>query len=169
MQKVKVKFKKLHPDAKFPERVDELCGGWDVTCTEIIREAPDFVICKLGFALEIPAGYKVTLVPRSSFTKYKWILQNSPGLGDASYVGEYQYRFRALPNYIFLHRNDVADIISSTNYRGFGLEYPDFPYQVGERIGQIYLEEVIPIEFEEVEELSDTIRGTGGFGSTGNK
>ena len=83
MQTVKVKFKKLHPDAKLPERADELCGGWDVTCTEIIYEAPDFVICKLGFALEIPAGYKVTLVPRSSFTKYKWILQNSPGLGDA--------------------------------------------------------------------------------------
>lgn len=168
MQAIKVKFKKLHPNTKLPERADELCGGWDVTCTEIIRESNDFVICKLGFALEIPAGYKVTLVPRSSFTKYKWILQNSPGLGDASYTGEYQYRFRALPNYIYLHRNDIAGVISSTNCRSFELEYPDFPYHVGERIGQIYLEEVIPIEFEEVEELSETIRGTGGFGSTGN-
>jgi dUTP pyrophosphatase len=168
MQKVKVKFKKLHPDAKLPERADELCGGWDVICTEIIQESNDFVICKLGFALEIPAGYKVTLVPRSSFTKYKWILQNSPGLGDASYVGEYQYRFRALPKYTFLHRNDIADVICRNNYKGFDLEYPDFPYQVGDRIGQIYLEEVIPIEFEEVEELSETVRGTGGFGSSGN-
>ena len=158
MQPIKVKFKRLHKDAKFPERADELCGGWDVTCTEIIQEAPDFVVCKLGFALEIPAGYKVTLVPRSSFTKYKWILQNSPGLGDASYVGEYQYRFRAIPAF-----NYIVDL----GYNEF--DYSEFPYQVGERIGQIYLEEVTPIEFEEVEELSETIRGAGGFGSTGNK
>ena len=153
MQTVKVKFKKLHPNAKLPERADELCGGWDVTCTEIIHVTPDFVICKLGFALEIPAGYKVTLVPRSSFTKYKWILQNSPGLGDASYVGEYQYRFRAIPYKVAIF-GSYAD-----------LGYTLFPYKVGDRIGQIYLEEVIPIEFEEAEELSETVRGTGGFGS----
>lgn len=165
MQKVKVKFKKLHPDAKFPERVDELCGGWDVTCTEIIQEAPDFVVCKLGFALEIPAGYKVTLVPRSSFTKYKWILQNSPGLGDASYVGEYIYKFRAIPDKL----KEFPESKQNPWDKYIGLGYPDFPYQVGERIGQIYLEEAIPIQFEEVEELSETIRGTGGFGSTGNK
>ena len=164
MQKVKVKFKKLHPNAKLPERADELCGGWDVTCTEIIQESQDFVICKLGFALEIPAGYKVTLVPRSSFTKYKWILQNSPGLGDASYTGEYQYRFRAIPYKL----SEFPESNQNPWDRYIGLGYPEFPYKEGERIGQIYLEEVIPIEFEEVEELSETVRGAGGFGSTGN-
>ena len=169
MQPIKVKFKKLHKDAKFPEKADELCGGWDVTCTEIIQEAPDFVVCKLGFALEIPAGYKVTLVPRSSFTKHKWILQNSPGLGDASYTGEYQYRFRALPKYVQLCNRDISSIVNGRNFMNFTFDYPDFPYQVGERIGQIYLEEVIQIEFEEVEELSETVRGACGFGSTGNK
>ena len=152
---LKVKFKRLHQKAKIPERADELCGGWDVTCTEIIQESNDFVICKLGFALEIPTGYKVTLVPRSSFTKYRWILQNSPGLGDASYVGEYQYRFRAIPTEVY-----KFGLV-------YKLEYPSFHYKVGDRIGQIYLEEVIPIEWEEVEELSETVRGTGGFGSTG--
>ena len=154
-----VKFKKLHPNAVIPKQATELAGGWDVTCTEIVQESSDFVICKLGFALEIPAGYKVTLVPRSSFTKYKWILQNSPGLGDASYVGEYQYRFRAIP----------CGISTFGAHINHTIQYPAFPYVVGERIGQIYLEEVIPIEFEEAEELSETIRGTGGFGSTGNK
>lgn len=153
---VSIKFKRLHKDAKFPKKIDELCGGWDVTCTEIIWEDVDFVICKLGFALEIPAGYKVTLVPRSSFTKYRWVLQNSPGLGDASYVGEYQYRFRAIP----IGTRKMGLIMDLT--------YDGFPYKVGDRIGQIYLEEVIPIEFEEVEELSETIRGSRGFGSSGN-
>ena len=70
------------------------------------------------------------------------------------YLGEYQYRFRCIPYKKML----LSD----------ALEYERFPFKVGDRIGQIYLEEVIPIEFEEVEELSETIRGTGGFGSSGN-
>ena len=78
-----VKFKKLHPNAVIPKQATELAGGWDVTCTEIVQESPDFVICKLGFALQPPVGYRVILVPRSSLTKTHWIVQNSPGLGDA--------------------------------------------------------------------------------------
>jgi dUTP pyrophosphatase len=154
---MKVKFKKLHPNATIPKQATELSGGWDITVTEIIKESEDFVICKLGFALEIPKGYKLTLVPRSSLTKTKWILQNSPGLGDADYIGEYQYRFRALP--INIGWNNKAE---------YCLTYSKFPYKVGDRIGQVYLEEVIPIEWEVTEDLSDTERGSGGFGSTGN-
>lgn len=156
MNKLKIKLKKLHPNAIIPKQATEFAGGWDVTATEIIQEADDFVICKLGFALELPIGYKLTLVPRSSLTKTKWILQNSPGLGDADYTGEYQYRFRALP----LIEDLFVDYI---------IDYPEFPYKVGDRIGQVYLEEVIPMEFEEVDELSETERGEGGFGSTNNK
>ena len=166
---MRVKIKKLHPNAVIPKQATELAGGWDVVCTEIIQESPDFVICNLGFALQPPAGYRVILVPRSSFTKTKWILQNTPGLGDADYLGEYQYRFRAIPIGI--------KECTKTIYESFGcsydekvveLIYQDFPYKVGDRIGQIYLEEVIPIEFEEVEELAQTKRGDGGYGSTGN-
>lgn len=162
-ENLKVRFKKLHKNAKIPQRADELCGGWDVTCTEINQISSDVVVCKLGFALEIPAGYKLTLVPRSSFTMYKWILQNSPGLGDASYRGEYQYRFRAIPDKL----SEFPESNQNPWDRYIGLCYPEFPYKEGERIGQIYLEEVIPIEFEEVEELSETDRGDGGFGSSG--
>jgi len=153
---MKVKIKKLHSEAVIPKQATEFAGGWDVVVTEIIQESKDFVICKLGFSLELPKGYKLTLVPRSSLTKTKWVLQNSPGLGDADYTGEYQYRFRALP--IGIGWNNKAE---------YCLTYSKFPYSVGDRIGQVYLEEVIPIEFEEVEELSTTERNTGGFGSTG--
>lgn len=147
-----VKIKKLHPNAVVPQRASELAGGWDVVCTEIEQVSEDFVICKLGFALELPKGYKLTLVPRSSLTKTKWIVQNSPGLGDEDYRGEYQFRFRAIPDHIMYFSRELV--------------YPEFPYKVGDRIGQVYLEEVIPIEFEIVEELSETDRGDGGFGST---
>ena len=152
---MKLKFKKLHPNAQIPRQGTEFSGGWDVTMTSIEYDSTDLVICKLGFALEIPEGYKLTLVPRSSLTKTRWILQNTPGLGDSDYRGEYQYRFRALPENI--------------NMFDGRFEYPNFPYDLDDRIGQIYLEEVIPMEFEVVEELDNTVRGEGGFGSTNLK
>ena len=158
---MKIKLRKLHEKATVPERGTEFSGGWDVTATTIIQEAEDFVICKLGFALEIPEGYKLTLVPRSSLTKTHWIVQNSPGLGDADYRGEYQYRFRAIPIGADVERN-----MFGTDHK-VKLIYPEFPFKENERIGQVYIEEVLPIEFEVVEDLSDTVRGEGGFGSTG--
>ena len=71
------------------------------------------------------------------------------------YLGEYEFRFKCLPinyNDTFGHRN---------------FDYQNFPYKVGDRIGQIYLEEVIPMEFEIVKFLEPTTRDEGGFGSTG--
>ena len=158
---MKVKIKKLHPDAVIPKQATELAGGWDVIATEIEQVSEDFVICNLGFALQLPIGYKIVLVPRSSFTETKWLLQNSPGLGDADYRGQYSFRFRALPTGF----KTVEFANGSGEYKA--LTYPKFPYKVGDRVGQIYLEKVNPIEFEEVEELSETVRGEGGFGHTG--
>ena len=151
-----IKLKKLNELAQIPQQATENDGGWDVVVTEIEQVSEDFVICKLGFALELPKGHKLTLVPRSSLTKTKWILQNSPGLGDWGYRSDYQYRFRALPESI------------KFNFKKFRFEikYPEFPYKVGDRIGQVYLETVIPTKFEIVEELSETER-KGGYGSTG--
>lgn len=162
MEKLKVKIKKLHKDAVIPKKATQLAAGHDVIVTEIIQEADDFVICKLGFALTPPSGYKIVLVPRSSLTKTKWVLQNSPGQGDEDFTGEYQYRFRAIPEDI--EQKNYGPLLDNC----WKLEYPLFPYNLGDRIGQIFLEEVINFEFEEVEELSTTERGEGGFGSTGN-
>lgn len=162
--KVKVKFQRRHPLATIPSKASDLAGGWDVSVTEIIKESEDFVICKLGFSLQPPTNYKVTLVPRSSLTKTYWILQNSPGLGDADYTGEYQFRFRAIP--IGIEEKPESNKLPHDKY--IGLAYPKFPYNIGDRIGQIYLEEVIPIEFIEVNELKSTSRGEGGYGSTNN-
>jgi dUTP pyrophosphatase len=159
---MQVKIKKLHPNATTPKRATELAGGWDVTATEIERVDDDLVICKLGFALQLPKNHRLILVPRSSITKTKWILQNSPGLGDEDFIQEYQFRFRALPiNYGKNYNEPVLFQGKSV------LIYPEFPYEVGDRIGQVYLEEVIPMEFEEVEEF-DFDNNRGAYGSTGN-
>lgn len=150
---MKVGIKKISENAEIPKRATDFAGGWDVIATEIEKISDDFVICKLGFALILPDGYKLTLVPRSSLTKTHWVVQNSPGLGDSDFFGEYQFRFRCIPSGI--------DI----NYAK--LKYDEFPFKLGERIGQIYLEEVIPIDFIEVEELPEAKRDISGFGSTG--
>lgn len=156
MEKVEVKIQRRHELAQIPKQGSELAGGWDVVATEIIKESDEFVICKLGFSLQPPANYKVTLVPRSSLTSTKWIVQNSPGLGDPDYLGEYQYRFRCLPTGITTNAFGVSK-----------LTYDEFPFEAGDRIGQIYLEEIIPIKWTEVKYFEETKRGEGGFGHTG--
>jgi dUTP pyrophosphatase len=155
-----IKIKKLHPNAVIPKQATELAGGWDVTVTEIEKIEDDLVICKLGFALQLPKNHRLILVPRSSLTKTKWFIQNSPGLGDADFLQEYQLRFRALPENLKVYS------FGGPSYGN--LTYPEFPYKVGDRVGQVYLEEVIPMEFEEVEEF-DVINDRGGYGSTGLK
>ena len=152
---MKIKIKKLYNDSKIPIKMSEKAGAYDIFCHSVEKLDEDFYICKTGIAMTPPEGYRICLVPRSSLTKYKWILGNHFGIGDEDFSGEYQFRFRGIPkNY-----ND------SFGYRNFS--YEDFPFKEGDRIGQIFLEEVIPIEFEEVEELSETERSNLGFGSSG--
>lgn len=136
-------LKKLHPNAVLPKRGTLYAGGWDVTAVSVEQVAPDYVICHLGFALQLPAGFKLMLQPRSNIVKHGWIMPNSPGLADPDYFGEYTVHFRALPE--------------NTHYAGMGttqLKYPKFPYKAGERIAQCYLEQIIDLRFHEVEELN---------------
>jgi len=152
----KILFKRLRENVELPRRATEFAGGWDVTVSEIEKKSDDFYVCKLGWSAAIPAGFKLTLVPRSSITNTKWVMQNSPGLGDADYTGEYQFRFRAMPEAGKYVIGGAVDFV-----------YPEFPFKVGDRVGQVYLEEVISVVWTEVDELPATERGEGGFGSTG--
>ncbi len=102
----------------------------------------------LGFKTEIPKGYKGIIVPRSNLTKFSWVLNNSFGVIDADYRGEWMAIFTPIIN---------------------GGPIPEFPYSVGDRVAQIYFEEVLPISFDVVSELEKSERGEGGFGSTGIK
>lgn len=149
---IKIKIKKLYLDTVLPKKGSEHAACYDVVAREIINMDNGKIIVKLGFATDIPNGYKGVVVPRSSFTQKGWVMQNSPGQIDADYRGEWMIKFQALP------------------YNSPESKYPiymKFPYKKGDRCAQIFFEKVESIYWEEKEELNDTVRNHGGFGSTG--
>lgn len=154
-----IKIKLLSETAKIPVKAHPTDACFDVFADRIERIEDDFYIVYLGFALEIPEGWKAVCVPRSSFTKTKWLVQNSPGQIDSSYRGELQYRFRAIPNRVRLDDQSTWGCV---------LRYPEFPFKIGDRVGQMYFEPVYDVNFVKTTELSQTNRNEGGFGSTGN-
>lgn len=142
---ITVKFKKLHKEAKLPFKATKQAGAYDVYATEIIKESESVYLVKLGFAVEFPPTYKLMFCPRSSLTKTPWVLQNSPGIGDSDFRGEYSLRFRTF----------IQDY------------FPSFPYKVGDRVAQCYFQQVIEVHWRETENLNETERGGGAYGSTG--
>lgn len=98
-----------------------------------------------GLKLEIPFGYEIQVRPRSGLALKNGVtLLNSPGTIDSDYRGE------------------IGIIL-------INLGKEDFVINPGERVGQIVLQKVYKMEFEEVEELSETVRAEGGFGHTGKR
>lgn len=153
---IKIKIKKLYLDTVLPKKGSEHAACYDVVAREIIHNENNYnlVTVKLGFATDIPNGYKGVIVPRSSFTHKGWVMQNSPGQVDSDYRGEWMIKFEANRN------NNIPR-------NGSNLAGPKFPYKVGDRCAQIFFEKVEPIYWEETETLNDTVRNHGGFGSTG--
>jgi dUTPase len=133
----------LYEDSQIPIKASEHAGAYDVFL-HTIEIKDGLYICWLGFKLKIPQNFRVMLQPRSSITKTELIMQNSPGCGDADFLGEYSIRFRKL-------------------------NYEEFPYKPGDRIGQMYFEEVIKANFilNDIDSTSSK-RGEGSFGSTGS-
>jgi dUTP pyrophosphatase len=152
----KIKIKKLYLDSVLPFKGSKDAACYDVVAREIIINN-NLATIKLGFATEIPKGYKGIIVPRSSFTQKGWIIQNSPAQIDSDYRGEWMIKFQAIPT------NTSVRPISNGSF----LRYSNFPYEIGERCAQIYFEKETKIDFEEVENLNTTLRNEGGFGSTG--
>ena len=142
---LKIKFKKKDESSKLPVKGSLNAACYDVYAHSIKVERPDKIIVGLGFMTEIPPGFKGVVVPRSSLSKTNWMLANSIGIIDADYRGEWMM---------------ILKTVGSSMYDAL-------PFAIGERCAQIYFEKVGDVEFEEVDELSDTTRGEGGFGSTG--
>jgi len=145
---MKVKIKKLHVDAVVPSYAKPGDAGMDLTATDI-EFTPSYIAYKTGLAFEIPDGYVGLLFPRSSNCKKQLLLTNSVGVLDSGYRGEVEFRFKMVGNGV-LPEGEVDT------------------YNVGDRIGQIMILPYPSIEFEEVEELSSSERGSGGYGSSGN-
>jgi dUTP pyrophosphatase len=141
-----VRIKKLHPNAVIPSYSKEGDAGMDLTITTIISETTIDITYGFGLAMEIPKGFVGLVFPRSSVRKYDLSLTNCVGVIDSGYRGEIQATFK------------------KTNWlKGTNSE----TYRVGDRGAQIIILPYPKINFIVSEELSDTERGEGGFGSTG--
>jgi dUTP pyrophosphatase len=143
---MKVRIKKLNPNAVIPTYAKAGDAGMDLTITNIISETTTDVTYGFGIALEIPFGFVGLVFPRSSVRKYDLALTNSVGVIDSGYRGELQATFK---------KTSWLKQDSSTKYN------------IGDKGAQIMIIPHPTIEFEEADELSDTERGDGGFGSTG--
>ena len=142
---MQVKIKKLNENAVIPSYAKDGDAGMDLVATKIISNTTFDVTYGTDLAMEIPKGFVGLIFPRSSIRKYELILSNSVGIIDSGYRGELQATF----NKINHHKIRVDD------------------YKVGDRICQITIIPHPIIQFVEVDDLSDSERSSGGFGSTG--
>lgn len=144
---MEVKFKKLSDKAILPSKAHVSDAGLDLTCTGIeseINECGQFILVyHTGLAVEIPEGYVGYIFPRSSVSKKSVILCNSVGVIDAGYRGELLLKYR----------NTSGDSIPAV-------------YNVGDKIGQLVIMPIPTIEPILAEDLSESDRGEGGFGSS---
>jgi dUTP pyrophosphatase len=159
---MKIKFKKLHEDAVLPSYAKAGDAGLDLTAVSNGKvftnsEGNDlwyYIEYRTGLAVEIDPGYVGLIFPRSSISKSSLILANSVAVIDSSYRGELLLRFK---------------IDSSLVEDSDGEEGGKRPscYKKGDRIAQLMVVPYPTLEPELVDEISETERGVGGFGSTG--
>lgn len=144
-----VKIKKLNDNAKLPTRGSLNAAGADLyACLEdpVVQIHPHKTVkIPLGFASEFTPGYEAQIRARSGISYKKSLAPiNEPGTIDADYRGEWA---------VLLH--NYSDSIQIVEH--------------GERVAQVVFSEIETPAFDEVEELDETERGDGGFGSTGTK
>jgi len=143
MKNIKIKLKKMNPNAVVPTYAKQGDAAMDLYAAEVLKDKWGNYVYLTGIALEIPSGYVGLLFPRSSVSRTCLSLANSVGVVDSGYRGEIMLK-----------------------YRNTG-EANSF-YKSGDRVGQLIVMPYPQIELIEVEELSSTERGDGGFGSTGS-
>lgn len=144
----KISILKFHESATLPKRQTEGSAGYDLAACipegKIIEILPGEVyLIPTGIGLELPKGYEVQIRPRSGLSsKNKLLIINSPGTIDSDYRGE-----------IFVPMMNLGD-------KTFAITH-------GMRIAQIILAKVESIEWEITQSISETERGSAGFGSSG--
>lgn len=147
-KKLVVKVKKLTDNAMIPVSKTEGAAGYDIASIEVVRirnlnAELGATVIHTGLAFEIPEGYHMKVFLRSGIAySTKLRLANHVAIIDSDYRGEL----------MLLVENPSRQPI-------------DVP--AGTRIAQCIIERNIPVSFEEAEELGETVRGTGGLGSTG--
>ena len=141
---MKLKIKKINPEAIIPAYQTKEAAGFDLHSIEnVVLKPGERKLIGTGLAFEIEYGYEVQIRPRSGLAfKHGITVLNSPGTIDSDYRGEIKV--------LLINHSDE-----------------EFEIKKGDRIAQAVVASVIQAEIVEVEELSSTERGEGGFGSTG--
>lgn len=139
---MKIKTKKLHPLAVINSYAKPGDAAIDLTCVSRDLQL-HYIEYGTGLAIEVPEGFVGLLCARSSCTNKGLSLGNGLGIIDSGYRGELKFRF---------YKNEEF----SENYK------------LGDRIGQLLIIPYPSIELTEVEDLSDTDRSSGGYGSSGS-
>lgn len=139
-----IAFKRLHPDAILPVYAHPGDAGLDICAVEHVTLAPgDFVAVATGWAIALPPNTECQVRPRSGLAAKHGIgVVNAPGTIDEGYRGE------------------IKVILINHGHESFVIE-------PGMRIAQLVIAPVLRVSPVECDTLSDTVRGTGGFGSTG--
>ena len=138
---MKIRFKKLSQSAVVPRKAHASDAGFDLTCTRYEVTNGELFTYHTDIAVEIPDGYVGLLFPRSSIYKQDLFLTNSVGVIDSCYRGEVTAKFRP---HLFAK-----------------------PYDKGDRFAQMIIIPYPHVDFVEVDELSESDRGEGGYVSTG--
>ena len=140
--KVKIKVKKLHPDAIIPYYPHEGDAGLEIFSVEdLIIKAGERALIPTGLSIELPPGY-VSLIWDKSGLASKSGLKTMGGVIEHGYRGEYKIVI-------------------------FNSSKEDYPIKKGQKIAQLLVQPIMTAEIEEVQELSESSRGADGFGSTG--
>lgn len=150
-----INIKKLHPNAVIPTYAKPDDAGMDLVAVSMDDSNEHYIEYGTGIAMEIPEGYVGLVFPRSSNSKKDLQLCNAVAVIDSGYRGEIKLRFRRIWNTRYPHgiEKTVGTILAT--------------YEVGDRVGQIMILPYPTIQFNEVDELSETERGSEGFGSSG--
>ena len=141
-----LRFKRIHPDAVLPAYAHPSDAGMDVrSVADIVIPRGGRALVPTGLVAMIPPMHEIQVRPRSGLAlKHGITVLNTPGTIDAGYRGE------------------VGVILINAGEK-------DFTIARGDRIAQMVVQKLADIELVAAEQLSDTSRGTGGFGSTGVK
>ena len=141
-----VKIKKLNKNAIIPTYGSPYAAGADLyACIDeaCVIQPGQTILIKTGLAIELPIGYAAFIYARSGLASKRGLAPaNKVGVVDCDYRGEIM---------VALHNHSLTEQV----------------VEQGERIAQMVIAPYITADFEEVDQLSDTLRGTGGFGSTG--
>lgn len=165
---MRVKIKRITASAILPTKAHLTDAGYDLYADSITNDSKGNTVYGTGVAIEIPQGYVGLVFPRSSIAKKDLLLSNAVGVIDSGYRGEIMAKFKPIHVtanplklwwQIFAIKRQIVDLGTIYLHKE--------EYTLGERIAQLIIMPYPEVEFEEVDELSDSDRGENGYGSTG--